>query len=81
MKESNHAKTKVKGKLNDMAEISFEKKKLENRIAKYKQQIIDEDGEFQELLYHTEKDSLKSRYTRFLNLNFYEKYKQNIYSF
>lgn len=61
MKESNHAKTKVKGKLNDMAEISFEKKKLENRIAKYKQQIIDEDGEFQELLYHTEKDSLKSR--------------------
>jgi len=61
MKESNHAKTKVKGKLNDMAEVSFEKKKLENRIAKYKQQIIDEDGEFQELLYHTEKDSLKSR--------------------
>ena len=61
MNEANHSKTKVKGKLNDMAEVSSEKKKLENRIAKYKQQIIDENAEFQELLYHTEKDSLKSR--------------------
>ena len=51
----------VKGKLNDMAEISSEKRKIENQIANHKQQLIDEDEEFKELLYLTEKDSLKAR--------------------
>jgi len=61
MKVKEHEKTKVKGKLNDMAEISSEKRKIENQIASHKQQLIDEDEEFKELLYLTEKDSLKAR--------------------
>lgn len=44
-----------------MAEISSEKRKIENQIANHKQQLIDEDEEFKELLYLTEKDSLKAR--------------------
>ena len=44
-----------------MAEISSEKRKIENQIASHKQQLIDEDEEFKELLYLTEKDSLKAR--------------------
>jgi len=61
MRVKEHEKTKIKGKLNDMAEISSEKRKIENQIANHKQQLIDEDEEFKELLYLTEKDSLKAR--------------------
>jgi len=61
MRVKEHDKTKIKGKLNDMAEISSEKRKIENKIANHKQQLLDDEGEFKELLYLTEKDSLKAR--------------------
>lgn len=61
LNEKTHEKRKAKAKINEMSELSAEKKQIEALIASHEQKLIEDHDTFKEELYTKEKASLQAR--------------------